>query len=57
MFENKSQKEILEILEPIMDNCLDGSNAGDYEKHVKHFTPRLRSIVTVSYTHLTLPTN
>ena len=34
MFENKSQKEILEILEPIMDNCLDGSNEGDYEKHV-----------------------
>jgi len=46
MFENKSQKEILEILEPIMDNCLDGSNEGHYKKHVKDFTPRLRSIVT-----------
>ena len=54
MFKNKSQREILEILEPIMDNCLDGSNEGDYEKHVKNFTTRLRSIVTPENLNLSL---
>ncbi|MDA9164352.1 hypothetical protein N9O66_00205 [Alphaproteobacteria bacterium] len=43
---NLSQKEILRIVEPIMDNCLEGSNEGDHKKHTKHFTNRMKSIVT-----------
>ena len=43
---NLSTEEILNIVEPIMDNCLAGSNEGDHEKHTKHFTDRMKSIVT-----------
>jgi len=32
-FSNLSVDEILQIVEPIMDNCLEGSNEGNYEKH------------------------
>lgn len=38
--------EILRIVEPLMDNCLDGSNEGDHAKHVRDFTGRLKHIVT-----------
>ena len=43
---NLSVDEILKIVEPIMDNCLEGSNEGNYEKHTQHFTDRIKSIVT-----------
>ena len=43
---NLSEEEILRIVEPIMDNCLEGSNEGDHNKHTKHFTNRMKSIVT-----------
>ena len=29
-----------------MDNGLEGSNEGDHKKHTKHFTNRMKSIVT-----------
>ena len=38
--------QILNIVEPIMDNCLDGSNEGNHEKHTRDFTDRMKSIVT-----------
>ena len=41
-----SLDEILKIVEPIMDNCLEGSNEGNYEKHTRDFTERIKSIVT-----------
>ena len=43
---NLSVDEILKIVEPIMDNCLEGSNEGNYEKHTRDFTDRIKSIVT-----------
>ena len=39
-------EEILNIVEPIMDNCLDGSNEGNHKKHTRDFTDRMKSIVT-----------
>ena len=43
---NLSEDEILSIVEPIMDSCLEGSNEGDHKKHTKDFTDRMKSIVT-----------
>ena len=43
---NLTEDEILNIVEPIMDNCLEGSNERDHEKHTKDFTDRMKSIVT-----------
>ncbi len=43
---NLSEDEILSIVEPIMDSCLEGSNEGDHKKHTKYFTNRMKSIVT-----------
>ena len=37
ILKEKNQKQILKIIEPIMDNCLEGSNEGDYNKHTKDF--------------------
>ena len=45
-FIEMKQEKILCIVEPIMDNCLNGSNEGDHAKHVKDFTERMKSIVT-----------
>ena len=45
-FSEKTEEEILRIVEPMMDNCLEGSNEGDHAKHVRDFTDRLKSIVT-----------
>ena len=41
-----SLEEILSIVEPLMENCLEGSNEGDHEKHVRDFTDRMKNIVT-----------
>jgi len=41
-----SDAEILGIIEPLMHNCLAGSNEGDHAKHVRDFTERLSNIVT-----------
>lgn len=46
-----SDLEILKIVDPIMDNCLAGSNEGDHEKHTRDFTTRMKSIVTPEELH------
>lgn len=45
-FYNLSNNEILNIVDPIMDNCLEGSNEGNHKKHTKDFTDRMKAIVT-----------
>jgi predicted restriction endonuclease len=45
-FSKLTDKEILEIATPLMDNLIEGSSQNNYEKHSKDFTPRLKSIVT-----------
>jgi hypothetical protein len=45
-FVEMKDSEILSIVEPIMDNCLLGSNEGDHAKHVRDFAERMRMIVT-----------
>ena len=46
ILKEKNQKQILKIIEPIMDNCLEGSNEGNHKKHTRDFTDRMKSIVT-----------
>ena len=41
-FFNLSTEKILSIVEPLMENCLEGSNEGDHEKHVRDFTDRMK---------------
>ena len=48
---DKTDEEILEIANPLWDDLVKNSNKKDYFGFVKDFS------ATVSYTHLTLPTN
>ena len=48
-FEDMSEKEILKIATPIMDNLMDASTKIDHEAHVKDFTKRMKNIVTKDY--------
>ena len=50
-FFSLSTEKILSIVEPLMENCLEGSNEGDYEKHVMDFTDRMKNIVTPEELH------
>ena len=45
-FTKMTQKEILKLINPLMDNCLAGSNEDNHGKHVKDFTERMKGIVT-----------
>ena len=45
-FSAMTEEEILGIVEPMMDNCLEGSNEDNHAKHVRDFTDRLKQIVT-----------
>ena len=45
-FIEMKENEILGIVEPIMDNCLNGSNEDNHAKHTRDFTERMRKIVT-----------
>ena len=45
-FVEMEKRQILNIVEPIMDNCLAGSNEDNHDKHVKDFTGRMKAIVT-----------
>lgn len=45
-FSELSVEEILNLVEPVMDNCLAGSNENNHTKHVEHFTERMKGIVT-----------
>jgi hypothetical protein len=42
----KSDAEILSIANPIMDNLMDSSTAIDYERHIRDFTARLKSVLS-----------
>ena len=48
-FETLSDKEILNIATPIMDNLMDASTRIDHEAHVRDFTDRMKGIVTKEY--------
>lgn len=41
-----TDEQIMEIATPIMDNLMDASTQIDHERHVRHFSERLKSIVT-----------
>lgn len=45
-FEEMSEKEILEIANPIMDNLMDASTHIDHQRHTRDFTDRMKNIVT-----------
>ena len=42
----KSDTEILAVANPIMDNLMDASTAIDYERHIRDFTARAKSVLT-----------
>mgnify|MGYP003624344767 CR=1 FL=1 len=48
-FEEMSEKEILDIATPIMDNLMDASTNIDHEAHIRNFTDRMQNIVTKEY--------
>jgi len=45
----RSDEEILEVADPIMDNLMEASTNIDHERHVRDFTERLKSLVTKDY--------
>jgi hypothetical protein len=45
-FQEMSEKEILDISTPIMDNLMQASTDIDHAKHVQDFTDRAKAIVT-----------
>ena len=42
----RSDEEILNVANPIMDNLMDASTAIDYERHVRDFTDRAKSVLS-----------
>ena len=48
-FEEMSEKEILDIATPIMDNLMDASSKIDHEAHIRDFTDRMKNIVTKDF--------
>ncbi|MDV6348304.1 hypothetical protein R2083_12335 [Nitrosomonas sp. Is35] len=48
-FEIMSEQQILAIADPIMDNLMDASTQLDHARHVRDFTERLKTIVTLDY--------
>ena len=42
----KTDTEILAVVEPLMDSVMEGSKNIDHATHTKNFTERMRSIVT-----------
>ncbi len=45
-FTEMTDKEILNIVEPIMDNLMDASTEINHKKHTRDFSDRLKAIVT-----------
>lgn len=41
----KSDAEIMSVANPIMDNLMDASAAIDYDRHIRDFTDRLKSVL------------
>lgn len=44
--EGMSDQEILQVIDPIMDNLMQGSTDIDHAKHTRDFTERMKCIVT-----------
>ena len=42
----QSDEDILAVVNPLMDNLMEGSTEIDYAKHVRDFTDRLKSLVS-----------
>lgn len=42
----KSDDEILSVANPIMDNLMDASTVIDYERHIRDFSDRLKSVLS-----------
>ena len=42
----KSDKAIMDIVDPIMDNLIQASSDSDHERHVRDFSDQLKAIVT-----------
>ncbi len=42
----RSDAEILEIANPIMDNLMDASTAIDHERHIRDFTDRAKGMLS-----------
>lgn len=42
----QSDQEILSVANPIMDNLMDASTKIDYERHIRDFTDRLKSVLS-----------
>jgi hypothetical protein len=49
LMQDKTDTEVLEIVNRIMDNLMDASTRIDHEQHTRDFTERLRAIVTQEY--------
>ena len=45
-FSKRTEAEILAIAVPIMDNLMEASTAIDYDRHIRHFTDRLKNILS-----------
>ena len=46
LFENLTDEEILELVDPIMSNMMEGSAEINHAKHTRDFTQRMLCIVT-----------
>lgn len=42
----QSDADILAVANPIMDNLMDASTAIDYERHIRDFSDRLKSVLS-----------
>ena len=45
-FTEMTDEDVISLVEPMMDGCLAGSNEDNHQKHTKHFTDRMKKIVT-----------
>jgi hypothetical protein len=43
---NKTDSEVLKVANPIMDNLMDASTSGDFERHVRDFSERIKEKFT-----------
>lgn len=48
---DKTDDEILSVADPIMDNLMEASTAIDYERHVRDFTVRAKSVLSEEFLH------
>lgn len=49
--ESMSEKEVLDIANPIMDNLMEASTNIDHDRHTQDFSDRMKSIVTKEHFH------